>query len=902
MSEIPAGLAEALAGRYAIERELGEGGMATVYLAHDVRHDRHVALKVLKPELGAIVGSERFLAEIRTTAKLQHPHILALFDSGEVDNQLFYVMPFVEGESLRDRLDRETQLSIDDAVTLTGKVADALDYAHEHGVVHRDIKPANILITERGEPLVADFGIALAISEAGGGRITETGLSLGTPHYMSPEQATGDRDIDPRSDIYALGCVLYEMLAGQPPFVAPTAQGVLVRILTEHPHSITDLRHTVPPHVAGVIARALEKLPADRFPNAGAFKAALADEGYRYQAIPQPAPDRPAPAAEPVSAATAPTRRKSHPALLAALAVAVVAAAAGWFRSAPEAPAGNTVRAAIDLAGLEFPNITSEIVISPDGSKIAVPLKGGDQGSAGLFVRNAEEADFRLIPGTEGAEEAAFSPDGTWLVYMRDRRLFKISVEGGSPQPLVQSAQKLDAFFPSWSEDGWIYFSNPEGIHRVRETGGVAEQLGPQRILLHPRALPGGSRVLFTDQQAGSVAVLDLATDSVSVVVTEALDATYVGRTGDLLWVDPSAVMWAAPFNPETGALTGERSFVLDDITQLSTVFARYSVSRDGTLVYSTGGGGGRNGSGRELVIADLDGSTEPVELEPRDFGSPRWSPDGRRVAFSAPPPGNDGGDEDIYVYDVELQTAPRRLTNDGDNSNPVWSPGGDRIVFSSNRKGARLQDLFVRGVDTDEPARMLLTLTGSLAAADWPEDDLIVFSKRMLGARYQGLYLLQWGDADSVSVREYYVPEAGAGQLRVSPDGSLAAYASDESGQGEVYIRSFPDPRGETVISEGGGSTPQWSPNGSTLYYKNRNVDSLYAARIEREPTPAVIIREALRPIRWGSWDLHPDGDRLIASRVFVAGTGSDEAPSVERHFIVTNWFPELRERTGGN
>ncbi len=216
MSDPITRLNAALEGRYAIERELGEGGMATVYLAEDLKHHRNVALKVLKPELAAIVGAERFLAEIETTANLQHPHILPLFDSGEADSYVFYVMPYVEGESLREKLDREHQLSVDEAVRLTTAVAEALQAAHEQGVIHRDIKPANILLS-RGSPLVADFGIALAVSAGGGDRLTETGLSIGTPHYMSPEQAAGESHIDARSDIYSLAALLYEMLAGEPP-------------------------------------------------------------------------------------------------------------------------------------------------------------------------------------------------------------------------------------------------------------------------------------------------------------------------------------------------------------------------------------------------------------------------------------------------------------------------------------------------------------------------------------------------------------------------------------------------------------------------------------------------------------------------------------------------------------
>jgi serine/threonine-protein kinase len=280
MADALARLREALAGRYRIEGDahgasplLGQGGMATVYLAHDVKHDRKVALKVLRPELAAVLGAERFLQEIKTTANLQHPHILPLHDSGEVDGTVYYVMPYVEGESLRDRLAREKQLPVDEAVRIGREVASALDYAHRHGVIHRDIKPENILLHD-GQALVADFGIALAASSVGGSRMTETGMSLGTPHYMSPEQAMGEREITVRSDVYALGCVLYEMLAGEPPFTGPTAQAIVAKVMTAEPAGLRAQRKTVPPHVEAAVRTALEKLPADRFASAAEFAAA----------------------------------------------------------------------------------------------------------------------------------------------------------------------------------------------------------------------------------------------------------------------------------------------------------------------------------------------------------------------------------------------------------------------------------------------------------------------------------------------------------------------------------------------------------------------------------------------------------------------------------------------------
>ncbi|MDZ4259988.1 MAG: serine/threonine-protein kinase, partial [Gemmatimonadales bacterium] len=256
-------LRASLADRYRIERELGAGGMATVYLAEDLKHHRKVAIKVLKPELAAVLGAERFVQEITTTAALQHPHILPLFDSGaarlshpersgpegrEVEGSrefLYYVMPFIDGETLRAKLDRETQLGIDESVRIASDVASALHYAHSQGVIHRDIKPENILLHD-GRPMVADFGIALAVSAAAGGRMTETGLSLGTPHYMSPEQATAEREITARSDVYSLGSVLYEMLTGNPPHTGANAQQIIMKIVTEDAAPVTRLRRSVP--------------------------------------------------------------------------------------------------------------------------------------------------------------------------------------------------------------------------------------------------------------------------------------------------------------------------------------------------------------------------------------------------------------------------------------------------------------------------------------------------------------------------------------------------------------------------------------------------------------------------------------------------------------------------------
>ncbi|MEJ2206866.1 MAG: serine/threonine-protein kinase, partial [Gemmatimonadota bacterium] len=351
-SHLPSRLTTALADRYRLERPLGEGGMATVYLAQDLKHNRRVAIKVLKPELAAVVGAERFLAEIETTANLQHPHILPLFDSGEADGFLFYVMPYVEGETLADRIAREKQLPVEEAVRIATSVANALQVAHEEGIVHRDIKPGNILLS-RGEPLVADFGIALAVG-AGGARLTETGLSVGTPYYMSPEQATGDQAIGPAADTYALACVLFEMLVGEPPYPGNTAQAVLGKIIQGLPVSATAARKTVPANVDAAIRKALEKLPADRFATSQDFAVALGDPGFRHGEEAE------------TSAEEARTRWKAR--ALGSSAVAVVALGVlAWSLARPASPTLDVALAIQSPRGQDFAG-AGTFDISPDGT------------------------------------------------------------------------------------------------------------------------------------------------------------------------------------------------------------------------------------------------------------------------------------------------------------------------------------------------------------------------------------------------------------------------------------------------------------------------------------------------------------------------------------------------------
>ena len=419
-------LTAALGRSYRIERELGAGGMATVYLAHDIKHERDVAIKVLHPDLGAALGGERFLSEIRTTARLQHPHILPLLDSGEADGLLYYVMPLVRGETLRARLERERQLPIADAVRIAREVASALDYAHRQNVIHRDIKPENILLHD-GQAIVADFGIALAVQSAGGQRMTQTGLSLGTPQYMSPEQAMGERTIDARSDIYALGAITYEMLAGDAPFTGSSVQAIVAKVLTERPTALHTLRDTIPENVEQAVLTALAKLPADRFPTAAEFATALVDRSYA------PVGSVTAHAASPLHG----RRRRVTTALIAF---------AGWMRSAPP---GRLRRYAVTVP--EYGVLTGNLAISPDGSQFTYAT---DEGA--LLLRDAAALAGQPIAGSDAAWSAVFSPDGRSIAFVTGfpGALKVVPLGGGNPRVLVPDSTYGRGVV--WDGD-WIY-------------------------------------------------------------------------------------------------------------------------------------------------------------------------------------------------------------------------------------------------------------------------------------------------------------------------------------------------------------------------------------------------------------------------------------------------------------
>src|SRR5437867_5908520 len=485
------------AGRYTIERELGRGGMATVYLARDVKHDRLVAVKVLRPELAAVLGAERFLREIRLTAQLQHPHILTLIDSGEADGFLYYVMPYVEGESLRQHLEREAQLPLDEALRITRVIASALDFAHAHGVIHRDIKPENVML-HQGEPMVADFGIAVAVTAAGRERLTETGISVGTPAYMSPEQASGERRLDGRSDQYSLACVLYEMLAGEPPYTGPTAQAILAKRLTEPIPHLGTVRPVLPA-VEAAVTKALAKTPADRFATAGAFGAALTAGLTR---------------AMPARWRVAGT----------ALAVLIIGGAAAWFF------ASRTSRVGQDHANVapftSSPGQKSDPAFSPSGNEIAYTWKGENDDNADIYVKLiGAGAPLRLTSSPAKEYCPAWSPDGRYIAFIRDgpsgdRAYYLIPALGGAERKIGEAygQRQLYQLYEEcldWSRDGkYLLVADRMAPEDARSSILLlAVEDGQRRVLVsqpdlyvaNPIGSPDGTAVAYV-QGAGFVA------------------------------------------------------------------------------------------------------------------------------------------------------------------------------------------------------------------------------------------------------------------------------------------------------------------------------------------------------------------------------------------------------------
>ena len=877
-------LTAAIAGRYAIERELGAGGMATVYLAQDIKHDRKVAVKVLKPELAAVIGGERFLKEIKVTANLQHPHILPLYDSGEADGFLFYVMPYVEGESLGAKLQREKQFAVDEAVKIATGVASALDYAHRQEVIHRDIKPENILMHD-GQPLIVDFGIALAVSEAGGTRLTETGLSIGTPHYMSPEQAMGDRALDGRSDVYSLGAVLYEMLVGDPPHTGSTAQAIIAKIVTEEPSRLERSRPSTPPHVAAATHKALAKLPADRFRSAAEFSDALERPGV-VATRPTLTP----------AAARAGRFRLRVAAVVAAVAMLAAGLLLGRATTGGATTDGHVVRFTIPIGPEEQLSgaPTQAIALSRDGSRLAYVVAGGGR----LYVRNMRSLEPIPIGGLQGVDNPFFSYDGEWLGFDKNTgELGRVPVGGGASLRITLGSNN-GGF--AWTEDGSIIFKGVRrGLMSVPLSGGeptpflLPDTALGELDLWFPDVLPGGDAVLVTFNARGlatprlggtGVAVVWPETGRRKVLIPSGAGGARYSRTGHMVYALEDGTLQAVPFDVGSMEITGEPTTLAQDVHIAGTT-PQFAVSDNGTLAYVPA-------RITELMLVDREGRATPVTELTRQFHSPRVSPDGGRVVVDI----SYQGSRDIWVLDLEQGTLTR-ISFEGDANDPVWMPDGRRVCYATGKSGTR--GVFCRNIDGAGEADSIHVGDDEFTAGVWlPSADSLV----LISQSVETLYDLWLHAPGGSALRPLLSSSFSEGFPAVSPDGKWLAYVTDESGRNEVYVRSLSSEGGRVQISRDGGQEPAWSRDGRELFYVETGGGGsrMIAAAVQTQPSLRVASRVPLfeasdyeRAAPHANYDVHPDGRFLMIRRAAASEV-----------VIVQNWHMEVRgagEQGGG-
>ncbi len=846
-------LRSALEGRYVIDRELGRGGMATVYLAEDVKHRRQVAVKVLHSELGEVLGKERFLREIEIAAGLSHPHILPLYDSGEADGFLFFVMPLAEDESLRDRLDREKQLPIDDALRIAREVADALSYAHSHDVVHRDIKPENILLSS-GHAVVADFGIARAVSAAGGDKLTETGMAVGTPSYMSPEQAAGEQDIDGRSDLYALGCMLYEMLAGQAPFTGPTAESVIHQHLMSEPPPITNIRPAVPAEVAGVVQRAMAKTPADRFSPAAQFAEALA----------APTPT------QPIARSRAP--RPWIPALLGVglIVMAVLLTLLLRGGGGEEIVVGSARQVTLD------PGLEVDPAISPDGSMVA--YAAGSPFTMQIFVRQI--AGGRTIQLTHDSTVAHRSPrwsaDGSEIAYQRSDSVIDIvNAFGGPSRTLLRldTDSTVATFAGStmlgfdWSRDGRhvVYSMGWPGRTYVQGVAGGVRREVVRGEIHSPVFSPDGQWIAYVVKNPifvyGTANFANEGNSAIEVAPVDGGPAVSITEGSSLnispQWTpDGQGLLW---LSNRDGArdlyharLTRSKTPVgaPDRVTTGLNVHT-FTLSRDGRqLAYAS------LVSNANIWAVDLPG-TEPASIRdavPLTRGNQivegiDVSRDGRTLVFDS----NRGGNSDIYRLTVGDMEPVRLTTDPAPDFMPRLSADGQKILFHSMRAGHR--DVF--SIRTDGTAEQALAAGPQEEMnPDWsPTGDSIVY----VVLEQEGVEIRSLMDG---SVRR---EPLAARFPRWSPSRGVIGSATSE---GLAVLDLEEDRISLLVRSSRPGFGPEinvWAPDGKTQYYLESQPSGWSGWSIVEGETPRLILRfdDPLRqPARYG---LATDGRTLF-------------------------------------
>ena len=869
-------------GPYEIQSAIGSGGMGEVYKARDTRLDRVVAIKVLRAHLaGDPDRRARFEREARLISQLNHPHICTLHDVGRDGETDYLVVEFLDGQSLADRLVKGP-LPLAQALEIAIEIASALDAAHRQGIVHRDLKPANVMLTKSGAKLL-DFGIARAVATgtaAAAPTLTSDGALLGTVQYMSPEQLEG-RDADSRSDLFALGAVLYEMLSGRRAFPGESQASVIASVLDGHPAALHSIGASVPPALEHLISTCLAKNPDERWQSAGDIKRQL-------EWI----------AAGSDSAAGPQSNRRGRAASAVAAVATVVALAAGaaliWYVRTARQQAGQpqvtrTTIATSGAAALSVPAGRS-LAITPDGRRIVYVGNNGTQ----LFVRPLDRLESTAIfTSTAPLNQVSVSSDGQSVVVGEGNTLKKIALTGGPAVTITSPA----GYGAAWLPDNTIVFASVnavDGLRRVSSDGGdvtVLARADPARgesAYSWPEPLPGGHAVLFTiaavtgGLDASQIAVLDLKTGVSTVLVRGGSHAHYVpgARGGHLVFVKGTTLQ-AVAFDPVRLEIRGTPVAVLQRLVVTPIGSGHFDVAADGTLAYLDGETPDPVMAGaRTLVWVDRQGRQEPLAAPPRPYGQPRISPDETLVATTI----NDR-QNDIWLWDVARRMLTRLTTGPTTKFFPVWMPDGQRLIFSYPGAG-----LYWQRIDGTGAVERLGANSIGLASSVTKDGSQVIFAP---GARDLMLMTLETGRVTPL-IQTPATERNGV----VSPDGRWLAYESDSSGGFEIYVTPFPKAgEGQRRISTDGGTRPLWARNGHELFYV-APAGAIMSARVDvrggafSAGTPEKVVEGPYAtgaPASGRNYDVSSDGRRFLMVR---------QAPATQagpQLVVVQNWAAEL-------